>query len=204
MPGVAVGKSPTPEDVLRSLRRFFSEVLPTTWDLQYQRDELERPGGFVVPVTPVLSDGSAYVRDQQRDFDVFLYPLGFESLPAKSRVEAEQLAHTVERALSQGVAAGVVTPTYKSRSLRLPVFDYTGVPWDHGVSATPPAPVNPPASPFDYLPVSNLSVDPRPDPEDDTLFTVVVGLRLSWAADGDTSRYQGKLLTNVRYDHEGS
>lgn len=183
-----VGKSPSFVDVLRSIRRWFGVLLPEPWDLQFQReDAVERPTGFVVPAIPAQNSGSAYVRNELRDFDVFLYPDTEEGNPALARVQAEQLAEEVKQAMTRGIK--LEGGGYYSRTMRLPVYDYEGIAWDQ----TTPDDVQP----FDLLPVSNFDVEVRIDPDDDTLFTVVVSLRLHWVSDGDTSRLEGATLQDV-------
>ncbi len=175
------------DDVLRSLRKWFAALLPAPWDLQYQRDEnMDRPCGLIVPAAPASSSGSAFLRDNQRDFDVFLYPLGFEGEPARSRHEAELLADSVKQAWHRGIKVGAVRYSY---AFRMPVFNHTGIAFNVDVA--------PGAVPFDHLPVSSLNVEPRIDPDDDTLFTVVIGLRIRWTEDGDTRRHDGLLLDEI-------
>lgn len=179
------------DDVLRSLRRWFGVLLPAPWDLQYQRDEnMDRPCGVIVPAVPTSTAGSAYVRHNQRDFDIFLYPVGFEGDPSRSRWEAEQLADQVRQAWHRGLVVGGVRYSY---TLRLPVYNHTAVPYNADVPVA--------AVPFDHLPVSNFDVEPRIDPDDDTLFTVVVGLRVRWSEDGDTRRYDGSILREIWMQH---
>lgn len=179
----------TPEDLIRSVRRWFGVVLPEPWDIQYQRtDDLERPSVIVQPSTGQLTSGSAYIRQNQRDFQAFVYPTGFEGQPMQSRVEAEGVAHTLERAMAQGFLTA--PRVYYNRALRLPVFDYDGIPWDQG---QPDGVV-----PYDHLPVANFSTDVRVDPDDDSLFTVVVDMRVTWTTHGDISRFDGPILTDVR------
>jgi hypothetical protein len=179
----------TPEDLIRSVRRWFGVVLPEPWDIQYQRtDDLDRPSVIVQPSTGQLTSGSAYIRQNQRDFQAFVYPTGFEGDPPRSRVEAEGFAYTLERAMAQGFKPdGLV---YYSRALRLPVFDYADVPWDQGQPSD--------ALPYDYLPVANFGTDVRVDPDDDSLFTVVVDMRITWTTLGDISRFDGPLMTDMR------
>ncbi len=191
LPQIPVGLSASMDDVLRSVRRFFGMLLPEPWDIQYQRDEnMDRPCGVIVPAAPTASTGSAYIRDSQRDFDVFLYPTGFEGQPARSRLEAEALADSVKQAIQRGL---VTDDGRYSYSYRLPVFDHTDVDFDEDVL--------PDAVPFDHLPVSNVDIEPRIDPDDDTLFTVVVGLRVQWSEDGDTSRHDGIPLQEIWTQH---
>lgn len=178
----------TPEDTLRSLRRWFGILLPEPWDVQYQRDEATtRPSAFVQPATPQSNTGSAYVRDVSRSYDAFLYPEGFEGEPARSRAEAEQLAHLVDAAMTQGLR--LPEGGYYSRSMRLPVYDYAGVDWDYALPSD--------AVPYDQYPVDQWSVEARIDPDDDTLFTVVVSARIRWRMAGDTAHHEGRPLQDV-------
>jgi hypothetical protein len=151
-----------------------------------------RPSAVVVQAIPQNNTGSAYVRDVSQDYDAFLYPVGTEGQPVASRIEAERLKHQVDMAMTQGLKVGDV---YYSRTMRLPAFDYDGVPWNEGL---PPG-----AEPYDYYPVSNWSVEVRPDPDDDTLYTVLVNLRLQWRVDGDTSRFAGATLQRVSVGYKG-
>lgn len=173
-------------DVLRSLRLWLAQLLPEPWDLQYERVEIERPAGFVIPTTPKSNTGSAYIRQHSRDFDIFLYPPGFEGEPAHSRVEAERLAHFIDETMSRGFRGEA---GYVHYAMRLPVYDYADVLWNESLPDD--------ATPFDFLPVSSFDVNSRVDPDDDTLFTVVASLRVSWTTDGDTRRFEGPLLQDV-------
>lgn len=185
----------TPEDTLRSLRRFVGKVLGPDYDVQFARtEELERPGAVVRRIGRVLNTGSAYVRDVQGDYQVFIYPPGVEGDASASLIESERVISLMDKA----VTAGSVGPP-RSYSLRIPVFDYDGVPLGssletHGAARVPPvAPV-----PYDYLVASNWSVDGMVDPDDDTLFTVTAYIRLAWRQDGDIERTQGPALKEIR------
>lgn len=178
----------TSVDALRSVRRFFGQVFPEPWDIRYTRsEEMVRPSGTVAAIGPQPNTGSAYVRDVMRDFEIFLYPPGVEGDVSTSRIEAETVAATVERALTRGfVPAGGEARSY---SLRLPVFDYAAIPLTQGLPAL--------AVPYDYLVLQNLTIQPRVDPDQDDLFTVVVDMRIHWRTDGDTRRFEGALLQSV-------
>lgn len=178
----------TPTDALRSIRRWVGVVLPEPWDIQYGRTEaMVRPCGVITEVGPTGNSGSAYVRDIDQAYSLFLYPLGFEGEPIRSKIEARKWAWEIERALAQGFKVGGV---YYSRSMRIPVFDYDGLAWDA------PLPVN--TAPYDYLVIRRgFSVDPRPDPDQDDLYTIVIGLTADWRMDGDTSRFDGAILQDV-------
>lgn len=186
-----VGLAAAPDDVLRSIRRWLGLLLPEPWDIQYVNDEdAERPSGFVIPATRTTNPGgSAYVRDFARDFDAFLYPPGVEGDPMASRVEAERLAHLVERAFNQGVT---VEGARISRTMRLPVWDHADVPWDQDIPEG--------REPFDMLPIRGFSVEARVDPDDDSLYTVVATFQATWRDDGDVSRFDGPVLQDVRVE----
>lgn len=181
-------------DALRSLQLWLSHVLPVPWDLQIARSEVERPSGIIRQIGPEPSNGSAYVRDNQADYEVFLYPLGIEGEPVQSELEARRLVADLKKAMTQGVI--VTVPAYQSYCLRIPVFDYDDVPWNEDL---PPA-----AASYDFFPVSNFTVEARVDPDDDTLFTVVMDLRMSWRTDGDISRTKGTILQDVRVGYTGN
>lgn len=179
-------KAASQEDVLRSLRLWLSHVLQAPWDIWYSRDEVtERPGAFVQPSTPGTNSGSAYVRDHTRDYSIFAYPPGFEGEPAASRREAEQLTEYIDTAMSRGVVDGA----YVSRTMRIPAYDYSTIPWDEAQPED--------AEPFDFMPIHNWNIEVRVDPDDDALFTVMANLRVAWSTDGDLTRMVGPTLLDV-------
>lgn len=181
----------TNEDALRSLRRWFGFVLPEPWDVQYVRDEnLDRPSAIVQPATPMTNTGSAFVREMRRDFDIFIYPEGKEGDPMYSRTEAEQVASMIDKAMCQGFMIGAVDYSY---SMRIPAFDYAGIPWDEALPAD--------ARPYDYFPVISWDVETRIDPDDDSLFVVSCGAKLLWRGNGDMRRFRGPLLEDVTVNH---
>lgn len=178
----------TPEDALRSLRRWLGIVLPAPWDVRYQKtEEMGRPAAVVLPAIPQANTGSAYIRDVNQSYDLFVYPEGVEGDPAQSRQEAEQVKQTLDLAMTRGVK---IDTAYYSYCLRIPVFDYAGLAWNE------PQPDS--AVPYDFYPVSLWSVDVRVDPDDDTLFTVLGSCRLSWKTFGDVRRFDGATLQDVQ------
>lgn len=178
----------TPEDALRSLRRWLGIVLPEPWDVRYQKTEdMGRPSAVVLPAIPQSNTGSAYIRDVNQSYDLFVYPDGIEGDPAQSRQQAERVKSDLDLAMTRGVK---VADAYYSYSMRIPIFDYDGIAWNQ------PQPDG--AEPFDYYPVQQWSVETRPDPDDDTLFTVLCSLRLVWRAMGDVRRFDGATLQDVQ------
>lgn len=180
--------------VLRSLQGWFGRLLPEPWDVQLQRTEaMQRPCMVVHPSTPEATRGSAFVRDTNRDYEFFVYPVGYVRNPARSRMEAENTARTIGRAFDRGLK---ISGVYFSYAMRIPLFDYTAVAWD--------APLPNGAVPFDYLALSNLTIDVRTDPDEDDLFTLIGSVRTRWMNHGDLRRYDGPLIQDVVVNHQGT
>lgn len=178
----------TSTDAHRSLRRWAGVLFPEPWDVQPQRTEnLGRPSVVVIPASPQTNTGSAYIRDQGRDFDIFAYPSGVEGDSGTSQREAETVAELLDAGMTRGIK--LLSGEWYSYSMRIPVFDYDGIAW------TDPLPDD--AVPYDYYPAANWSVETRVDPDDDTLFTVLASIRLRWRTVGDTRRFEGAVLQDV-------
>lgn len=177
--------APDSVDALRSIQRFLSFVLAAPWDLAYTRTEqMARPCGTITPIGQERRTGSAYVRDVERDFEIFLYPPGTEGQPEPSRLEAERLATSLATALERG------NPAAGSRSMRIPLYDYAAIAWDEGQPNG--------ATPYGFLVLKrNFTVEPRVDPDDSDLFTIVCILTATWRVDGDRSRFEGTTLADV-------
>lgn len=175
----------TSVDAQRSLRRYIGEILPA-YDVQPVREEgQDRPLAVVRPIPGAdVNSGSAYIHDITQRFQVFVYPQGTEGDPVAGTLEAEQVADLLRRAFLQGGFGG-------GYAWRVPVFDYDGVP------ATPTA-EQVPTEPYDFLLLGRpFHIEQRPDPDDDTLFTVTLDLRLSWSDVGDTRRFEGAKLHDL-------
>lgn len=163
-------------------------LMPEPWDVQPERKEgLGRPSVVVIPASPKANTGSAYVRDHGQDFDIFTYPVGVEGDPGLSRREAAELADFIDQAMTRGVK--LEDGTWYSYSMRIPVFDYTGIAWTDGLDAL--------ALPYDYYPAVNWTIESRVDPDDDTLYTVMGSVRLRWHTLGDVRRFDGAPLQDV-------
>lgn len=180
---------PTSVDVLFSMQRWLGMLLPEPWDIQPTRTEGQRrPAGTVQPINVATETGSAYVRDTNQPYEIFLWPEGVENRPMESRMAAERLRDTLRTALGQGF---VTTDGYRAYSLRVPWYDYEAI----DTSTDYP----PDAAPEGYLVLArNYTVEARKDPEQDDLFTVIVSLTVETRMQGDTSRFQGKVLQDVR------
>lgn len=179
-------------DAHRSLRRWASVVFPEPWDVQPERKEnLGRPSVVVVPIPVQSNTGSAYIRDVQRDFNIYAYPNGVEGDPGASKAEADAIAEILDRAITAGVQ--LTGGEWYSYSMRIPAFDYDGVPVTEGL---PDGSV-----PYDFYPASNWDVDVRVDPDDDTLYTVLGSVRLRWRVTGDVRYLDGAVLQDVVITH---
>lgn len=175
--------------VLRSMRLFFSKVLAAPWDVQMVRREPQvRPLLVLRWVGPRISGGSAYVRDYQRQMEVFAYPAPVVDGEAyRNQMEAERTLNMLMCAVDSGHAAA------SSKALRVPLYDYTNV---SDIGFLPSG-----AAPLDYLVLSNLDGQVQQDPETDDLFSVLLDFRVNWSDDGDRSRYEGPPLisTGIQY-----
>lgn len=162
-PGIDVGR--TGMDALRSLKRYLSQALGDAWEIRLSREEgaFDRPfarvwqvAGSTYPLT-----GGKWLADITQPFVISCYPepgaTVDESLLAAQVVE-EQLFH----AFRVGVAPG--------RPLRVPLCSYNGVALDEPGVWYPQA----------FMRVNDLSTQPFPDPDDNSLWTVVCDVRLTW------------------------
>lgn len=176
----------------RSLRRWVGTLLPEPWDVQAERREgLGRPSAVIIPASPKANTGSAYVRDHGQDFDIFAYPPGVEGDSGASRREALELAELIDAAMTCGMK--LTDGSYYSYSLRVPVFDYTGIEWEDSLPDG--------AVPYDFYPAINWTIEPRVDPDDDTLYTVMASVRLRWHTMGDQRRFDGATLQDAVLHH---
>lgn len=170
---------------LRSMKRAIGRTLPAPWDVQLRRAEPnKRPLCVVRFLGPTTSTGSAYVREFEKLCEIFAYPEGVEGDATRSELEARRISDTLLRALDTGNAnAG-------TKALRVPFFDYSAVADDAVL------PDN--AAPFDYLVLSQVTVEVRNDPDADDLFTVMLNMRINWRADGDVSRFDGQTWQDIQ------
>jgi hypothetical protein len=170
--------------VHRSMQRWLSLVLPADWDVQPTRKEPQfRPLAVVRPINATPSSGTAYVREYDQPYEIFLYPLPIEGEPWASEQIARSFMTAVLRALDSGYAPAA------SKALRIPLYDYTGVPADQALPVAAPI--------LDYLVVRLPSAQVQQDTEQDDLYTVVMDLRVNWRDDGDTTRFVGTPLTTL-------
>ena len=160
---VDVGR--TSSDALRSLKRYIAVALSDSWEVRLSREEgaFDRPFARVWQVagsTYPLTSGK-WLADIVQPFVISCYPD-----PGTTVDESLLAAQAVEEQLFQTFRAGVAD----GRPLRVPLYNYTGVPLDGpGVWM-----------PQGFMRVTDLSTQPFPDPDDNLLWTVVCDVRLSW------------------------
>lgn len=149
----------------------------------------KRPMGNVIPV-PGATSQTLFARatipqgDVQRGqtFAITLYPTTTGDA-RECRNRATLLAEALDDAVVSGVSYADVDPAEEysvSPPLRLPLWDYAGVPVTGASRAGP-------ADPVGWMEAEDISVQAIPDPEDDKRWTVVCTVRLTWW-DGGRSR----------------
>jgi hypothetical protein len=170
-----------------SLLQYLSVILAPPWDVQPQRREPQtRPLAVCRPVGPSPSAGTAYLRDYTQAYEVLAYP----PAAAEGDVRGSGLiAAATKGLLLRAFDTGAGTGRFRGYSMRVPLFDFTGVADDEDL------PVD--ALPIDYLVLSNLDGEARQDPERDDLYTVLIDFRVSWRDDGDLRRFEGAVLEGV-------
>lgn len=177
-----------PDDVLRSLRRYLALTLESPpWKIRVERREVKdehRPVAVITdgPITPVrartaLTQGNI---EELMPVSLTLYPpLSESSTDAirASRLEASKLKAQLRDLLMIGLR---ITTTEDGRTrhwagpLRLPLWDYDGVPVTGEDKGGP-------EDPHDVLWIvdSSLNVNAIQDPEDVRRWTVVATFRVS-------------------------
>ena len=158
-----VGRSAT--DALRSLKRYVALALGDDWEVRLSREEgaFERPfarvwqvAGSTYPLT-----GGKWLADVVQPFVISAYPTS-GATPDEALLGAQAVEDQLYRAFRVGVGDG--------HPLRVPLRNYNGVPLD-GLGVW---------MPIAYMRVNDLSTQPFPDPDDNTLWTVTCDVRLTW------------------------
>ena len=171
------------EDVWRSLKRLLALAFPDPWKIrleQAQYVEEERPLIIVEPVgdmtrSRVQPTIPAPPQVVAQTFVINAYPaLGAD--PRVAREEAEQVLALLDAIVTVGWVEGEVSV---GGPLRLPVWDYAGVPLTGAARGNSHA-----LAEWEQLAwVETWNGLTLPDPQDDKRFTVPYTLRLSWQAD---------------------
>jgi hypothetical protein len=174
--GLDVGRSHI--DALRSVKRYVSVALGDDWEVRLAREEgaFARPFARVWQVAgttyPLLS--GRWLTDMVQPFVIAAYPEQGRD-PDQALLFAQSVENTLYRAFRVGVEDG--------RALRVPLYNYYRVKsWDAGVWY-----------PRAFMRVQDLSTQPFPDPDENTLWTVVCDVRLTWRRLGETIPEQPAL-----------
>jgi hypothetical protein len=174
--GLDVGRSHI--DALRSVKRYVAVALGDDWEVRLAREQ----GAFARPFARVWQvagttyplTGGRWLADMTQPFVIAAYPAqGRDS--DQAMLFAQKIENTLYRAFRVGVEDG--------RALRVPLYNYYRVKhWDAGTWY-----------PRAFMRVSDLSTQPFPDPDDDTLWTVVCDVRLTWRRLAETIPEQPAL-----------
>lgn len=155
-------------DILRSLKRYVALALGDEWEVRLAGDEgtFKRPFARAVPTSPAqypAATATAFLTEAIQAFAVHAYPSASAS-GDESYLAALATGEALFRAFAVGVGEG--------RPRRVPIYDYTDLPLGEGSTARHYA---------DFAEVRDLSItEPHRDPDDETLWLVIVDLRLGW------------------------
>jgi hypothetical protein len=189
------------DDRVRSLRDWTVACLGSPpWIVRPQRQDMPREGRPAVVVesaSPPLPTRARVSVPQGnvewvQAFSIMAYPAPGET-PAQSRLEADRVAALLTHAVVHGMVEMVEVPPADpgddptmverqySPPLRIPLFDYAGVPVEGEGRAGP-------TEPYDWMWVDDpAGAQAVQDPLDHLLFTVPLDLRLSWESTGRVS-----------------
>lgn len=163
--------------VQRSMLRYLAAALGDEWEVRptggSPADEFGRPFVRVGPSTPEssLPLGARHVELRQ-SFAAVAFPVIAESAEG-SALEAARVSRVLLLAFAQGVdEASFGTRSGRAHPLRVPLFDYSGVPL--GV----PVPEDRRTGYARVL--EGPDVDSAADPADPRAFVVTLDVRLSW------------------------
>lgn len=158
-------------DALRSLKRYVAVALGDEWEVRLSREE----GAFARPFARVWQvagttyplTGGRWLADMTQPFVIVAYPL-----PGRDPDQALMFAQKVENMLYTAFRVGVEN----GRPLRVPLYNYYRVKsWDAGEWY-----------PRAFMRVNDLSTQPFPDPDENTLWTVTCDVRLTWRRIAET------------------
>jgi hypothetical protein len=174
----------TTEDVLRSLKRYVAAILDQgddVYDVKLNREEYtDRPMAVVRALGDTLFDGSRHTIDITQPFEVFVYPpIADADEPITSSLKAQRTAQL----LAEGFTAGVLP----GRAMRVPIWNYDGVAWNAAASGPQ----------VGFARMEGFSTQVMVDPDDDSVFTVMLNMRLTWRHAADRRGYTGPTAASV-------
>lgn len=151
-------------DALRSVKRYLAIALGDDWEVRLDREE----GAITLPFASVAFSGQTLVSGPAHEtlltqpMSLYLTPV-----PGKDGIEAQMLAAEIEDILYEAFRVGVD----EGRPMRIPLYDYAGVPTDMGSTARPGP---------DFLRITDLSMNQSADDDDTRRVTITVDLRVTW------------------------
>lgn len=176
----------TPEDAVRSVKRYVAEVLSDRtgldWEVRLAADdagEAVYPLAIVAAIGPMLSSRNTQVIQCTQPITVYAYPPVSESFEA-AVLMSEQIRDALWMAF-----VGSVTP------YRVPLYDYAGVPLGGGSDDR---------EDYDHLRLVDVQVNRVPDDLDENRGIVVCDFRASWTRSTDrvAALRGGRVLQSVR------
>jgi hypothetical protein len=161
-------------DVLRSTHKYVASMLPDEWEVRLWdgEGEFNRPFARVAKVGPLLARGPAWYTDVTQPMVVHSYPV-----PQETVEHSIFAAEEVEELLHEGFRVGIPPLGYP---LRIPLWDWTGVPLD-GPNSDSVERLD-----HDYIRIApdSLQINRLHEPVDDRLITVVTEMRVTWRRPG--------------------
>lgn len=163
----------TETDVLLSVKRYFALCLGDAWEVREWSDE----GSFSFPLAKVSEAGPALYTSKRVYTDivlpvqVFCYQEPSDSVSASMRA-ARVVRETIIQAIEVGQVADPRVVTGWPR--RIPLFDYAGLDPSQGSTVR---------NTYDFIKVTDLSVNTVQDSDVPTGVVVVADLRLAWRRD---------------------
>jgi hypothetical protein len=158
----------TATDAIRSVKRYVALSLGEQWEVRLANEDgtMHYPYAIVANVGPrayrhggSVSGEAAYLVEQTQPITVYAYPE-----PASTFEAGLLVGDAVGDALWAAFAGGV-TP------LRVPLYDYDGVPLDGGSDVR---------NAHDYLRLTDVQINRVPDSADEHRIIIVCDFRASW------------------------
>jgi hypothetical protein len=153
------------------VKRYVAVALGDEWEVRISREE----GAFARPFARVWQvAGTTYPLTSGRWLSDMVQPFVIAAYPEQGRDPDEALlkAQKVENCLYRAFRVGVEN----GRAMRVPLYNYYRVRnWDAGTWY-----------PKAFMRVNDLSTQPFVDPDEDTLWTVVCDVRLTWRRIAET------------------
>lgn len=154
----------TSNDCLRSLKKYLAELLGDDWEVRLWSDEgtFVEPFARIAEASPTTYSSRRIWTEITKALQIHLYPP-----PAASTSEAMTVARDLEQVLVRGIELGVGLAFPR----RIPLWDYDGVSLAHGSDTR---------ETYDFMRVTDFSVNSIPDTDDPNRAVVVADVRVTW------------------------